>query len=120
VDDPEHFISESQANGWKFYAAVPPTQSADPIMLADMLTSPLTKDPCVLILGNEEKGLLPWLTRLADHTIAIQGYSPEAVDAGLDSLNVSAAATMLCERFLRRPTARDIEANTEAEKEKIF
>jgi len=120
VDNPELFISESQANGWKFFAAVPPTQSADPIMLADMLTSPLTKDPCVLILGNEEKGLPPWLTRLTDHRVAVGGCSPAAVNAGLDSLNVSVAATILCERFLRRPTTREIEAEAQAEKEKIF
>lgn len=102
------FINTSRENGWKFYASVAPpsgksTQSGDVqehIFTAD-LASPLNEHPCVLMLGGEGTGLKPDLQRKADYLISIAGQ--RGGHGGVDSLNVSVAAGLLCETFLRQP-----------------
>lgn len=112
---PAAFIEESQENGWKFYAAVAPPKSGnsnpDPpgtrvskhFSTADI--DPAERDhPCVLMLGGEGEGLRWNLQKKADFTVSIDGW--RAGDGGVDSLNVSVAAGLLSEAFLRKSATK--------------
>lgn len=73
--------------------------------------SPVLKHPTVLMLGSEGEGLRWNLQKKADATVGIeggwrlQGEPGSDVDPGrVDSLNVSVAAGLLVEGFLRRPS----------------
>ena len=64
---------------------------------------PLTKGPCILMLGAEGEGLRANLTAKADILLSIAGgRKDDGVDVGVDSLNVGVAAGVLMEAFLRR------------------
>lgn len=115
INSPTDFITASQTAGWHFYAAVaPPTESAPASYrvqtLDDLSYGPLHRHPCVLVFGNEDQGLPPSLVRMLDHKITISAPVPELVRrTGLDSLNVSVAAALLMEGFLRKPTGEHLE-----------
>ena len=99
-------MEESQSKGWKFIATVAPLANGKrQTDLRNVTTSPAAKEPCVLIMGNEESGLPPWMCKRADERLAIHSSSKTAVRSGLNSLNVSVAGGILCERFTRRPAA---------------
>ncbi len=120
VRNAEEFLRESRANGWKFYAAVPPEERVNKhASLADMAISPLASDPCVLILGAESEGLPRWMLRFVDHRIAIGGRAASAEKAGVDSLNVSVAGAMLIERFLRKTEVEE-RAVKKSDEERVF
>jgi RNA methyltransferase, TrmH family len=53
--------------------------------------------PPAIILGNEEKGIAPGLAALCDRLVKIPGAGT------VESLNVSAAAAVLCWEFAGRP-----------------
>ncbi|MCJ1385662.1 hypothetical protein MMC17_008785 [Xylographa soralifera] len=120
IRTPAAFVDASRAAGWKFYAAVAPTDQ--PGASADSLGAekespvppvphyklptlaalcPTRAHPCVLMLGGEGEGLRWALRRKADATVSIE-TSRRA--GGVDSLNVSVAAGLLCEAFLRAPS----------------
>ncbi|MCJ1290890.1 hypothetical protein MMC34_002432 [Xylographa carneopallida] len=119
IRTPAAFVDASRAAGWKFYAAVAPTDqvgasadssglekenTAPPVPHYDLpalaALCPTRKHPCVLMLGGEGEGLRWALRRKADASVSI-GASWRA--GGVDSLNVSVAAGLLCEAFLRAP-----------------
>ncbi|MCJ1435393.1 hypothetical protein MMC27_004766 [Xylographa pallens] len=121
IRTPAAFVDASRAAGWKFYAAVAPTDqvgtsadspgaeketTAPPVPHYDLPTlaahCPTRAHPCVLMLGGEGEGLRWVLRRKADASVSI-GASWRA--GGVDSLNVSVAAGLLCEAFLRAPGA---------------
>ena len=58
--------------------------------------------PCLLVLGGEGEGLRWNIQSKADLKIGIEGM--RAGHVGVDSLNVSVAAGLLCDAFLRKPT----------------
>lgn len=98
------FVTTSQENGWKVYAAVPP--KADPskrqVDTYDVETEdPLLESPCVLVLGNEGEGLTRQLKKAADVQVSIPNMGGSKI---VDSLNVSVAAGLLCQSFLRGKT----------------
>lgn len=107
VNNPSDFIDISQENGWKFYAAVSPSSSGSvratgrPYLATSTLGAAAEKHPCVLILGSEGEGLKWNIQKKADYLVGIEaartGYGE------LDSLNVSVAAGLLCDAFLRGP-----------------
>lgn len=108
ISQPGKFIDECQDNGWKFYAAVAPgsiLSASGPVRKPYFSTStlgcPVRDHPCVLILGGEGEGLRWNIQRKADYVIGIEGQ--RAGQGGVDSLNVSVAAGLLCEAFMRRP-----------------
>ena len=111
IAQPAAFIDECQRNGWKFYAAVAPggtsTWSANapsaraPYCSTATLGAPTREHPCVLILGGEGEGLRWTIQKKADFVVGIEGQ--RAGEGGVDSLNVSVAAGLLCEAFMRRP-----------------
>lgn len=131
INKPGGFITDSKRAGWKVYAAVAPRASpalgqlksspsrrstvpsaASPtatfnipaITTDDLLISnPLSLDPCILMLGNEGEGLRWNLRSKADVELSIAG---SAHRGGVDSLNVSVAAGVLCQAFLSRVGGR--------------
>jgi len=118
VNKPAGFVADSKRAGWKVYAAVAPraslgtaqgppktpsprrsTPEIPAITTHDLLLSnPLDSDPCILMLGNEGEGLRWNLRSKADVEIAIAGSG--AHRGGVDSLNVSVAAGILCHAFV--------------------
>lgn len=125
VGNESAFITQSRAAGWKFYSAVAPTASSKDapiktLALDDLEISPLTEHPCVIVLGNEDLGLPPAFVRSTDFGISIGGRTRQSERAGVDSLNVSIAAALLVERFVRRPTGVEKEVAQTRRREKMF
>ncbi|KAF8420839.1 Alpha/beta knot methyltransferase [Tirmania nivea] len=100
------FLNGSKANGWKFYAAVPPVTKGDQkvqskmarVLSESQVGRALFEGPCCLILGQEGEGLRPWLAKQANYQVGIAKGGD--TDPMVDSLNVSVAAAILCNRFL--------------------
>lgn len=114
----QNFITTSQSNGWRFFAAeVPenltpmnnkPTPSSSVLPL-ESLASKLRVSPCVLMLGSEGDGLPKNILNHTDNFVTIPGvFSGRRVEdtAKVDSLNVSVAASILLEAFLSRPPTK--------------
>ncbi|KAJ5720149.1 tRNA/rRNA methyltransferase SpoU [Penicillium malachiteum] len=109
------FIQRSQANGWRFYAADAPGPDATHISRLEpdgarnsggLLA---TQFPSVLMMGSEGSGLSTHIKSHADAIVSIPG-ARHSTDLGvrsdparIDSLNVSVAAALLMEMFLRTP-----------------
>lgn len=130
VANTDAFMNASQNNGWKFYATLAPVLPAErefqtfprPRKLPQPMGTPgyslsslaahcpTLSHPCVLMLGSEGDGIRGDLRRKADATVSING-SPLVSGHGtsvVDSLNVSVAAGLLCEAFLRAPPDSEI------------
>lgn len=122
IHDPPTFIDATRKNGWRFFAAEPPLSTSTsasrgghtdpmsniPILSPLALSAELRKTPCVLMLGGEAAGLTKMLKRRADAFVAIPGAQMTDLHddpAEVDSLNVSVASGLLCEAFLREPSA---------------
>jgi len=105
------FVRRSQSNGWKFFAAVAPESASasrggpNAITLRDAEHA-LRKGPCVLILGGEGDGLRPRLQKAADEMIGIEGAVGLNSEMGLDSLNVSVAAALMMQIFVKGSNAK--------------
>lgn len=64
--------------------------------------SPVAEHPTILMMGAEGAGLRSSLLNLAHYNVGIpQGR--EVDEVGVDSLNVSVAASILCYEMLQRP-----------------
>ncbi|KAL9044502.1 MAG: hypothetical protein Q9214_002362 [Letrouitia sp. 1 TL-2023] len=105
VNQPAAFIDSCQQNGWKFYASVAPgsseflkTGSRKHYFSTRQLMCPSLEHPTVLILGSEGDGIRWTVQKKADYVIGVEGQSRG--HEGVDSLNVSVAAGLLCEAFL--------------------
>lgn len=131
VDNIGAFVDITSRNGWKFYAAVAPLTSKTPssaqspkssmsaakyLSIGD-LQNPLTKHPCVIMLGGEGDGLAWNLRRKANYELGIEGRRPG--EGGVDSLNVSVAGALLCEAFLRGYSDKSLQDDKVAE-ERLF
>jgi len=115
VSNERAFIQQSKANGWRFYAADAPgpgsmlesQHEADPTSDG----SPLTQGPSVIMMGSESSGLSRHFLSHANAILSIPGSrfvgdsGVESDPARVDSLNVSVAAALLMEKFLRTPLA---------------
>ncbi|KAJ5138486.1 tRNA/rRNA methyltransferase SpoU [Penicillium bovifimosum] len=111
------FIQRSKQNGWRFYAADAPGPGSvylDYISAGDNQSKtelPFMTAPSVLMMGSEASGLSSHIKSHADAIVSIPGarHSPvlgvESDPARIDSLNVSVAAALLMEKFLRTPLA---------------
>lgn len=108
VSQPGSFIDTCKSNGWKIYAAAAPTPGkrtgVGNYFSTSNLGSPVRNHPCLLILGGEGEGVRWNVQRLADFDVGIDG--PRIGQGKVDSLNVSVAAGLLCEAFLRKPDKR--------------
>ncbi|KAK2019330.1 SpoU rRNA methylase [Colletotrichum eremochloae] len=103
VEDPVAFLDASQTAGWTSYAAVAPTAGLrndnrqwTPQGIEE--AKPLTKEPAILILGNEGSGLPHDIRKRASREITIPRM---VMSSSVDSLNVSVATALLCNSFLR-------------------
>lgn len=108
------FIQRSRNNGWRFYAADAPGAGAAYIdRVSDQNETgggyAITQSPSVLMMGSEGSGLSPHIKSHADAIVSIPGarhsadLGVESDPARIDSLNVSVAAALLMEMFLRTP-----------------
>ena len=107
VHDTSNFVRSSKENDWKFYAAVAPRTirgsqhgSKQPHLWTTSIGQPMEHHPCILMLGGEGIGLRSDLQKKADYLVSVDGH--RSGSRGVDSLNVSVAAGILCESFLRR------------------
>jgi 21S rRNA (GM2251-2'-O)-methyltransferase len=109
VNKPAGFVVDSKNAGWKVFAAVAPAKKHDPAMSAslstDNLDGPLSKDPCILMLGSEGDGLRWNLRSKADVDLYIEGSRQSH---NVDSLNVSVAAGILCNSFFQRSKPNEV------------
>ena len=106
VAQPNSFLDACKENGWKIYAADAhgeQTGRHKPLTTLS-LGNPLLKHPCILIFGSEGDGLRWKIQKKADFDVGVEGQ--RMGQGGVDSLNVSVAAGLLCEAFLRRPKAK--------------
>jgi tRNA G18 (ribose-2'-O)-methylase SpoU len=111
------FIQRSKENGWRFYAADAPGPgsvyldqiAADGDQSGDKL--PVATSPSVIMMGSEGSGLSSHIKSHANATVSIPGarhslgLGVTSDPARIDSLNVSVAAALLMEKFLRTPLA---------------
>lgn len=102
VDQLANFLVDSKENGWQVYAAAPSMgrsgrhHQVDVHELQDL--DPLSKAPCILLMGSEGEGLSRQLMSKADSVVSIPNLSGSTV---VDSLNVSVATGLVCSAFLR-------------------
>lgn len=91
VRDVGPFVAEARAAGLPAYATTP---DGEPIYSADVGSRGL------ILFGNESSGLTHELLRLASHRLAVPAWGTRG--PGRDSLNVAAAAAVVCSEFRRR------------------
>ena len=103
VAKPSTFIDACKNNGWKTYAADVPNKpfGRQKSVTTSSLGNPLQDHPCILVLGSEGEGLRWKIQEKVDFNVSIEGQ--RMGQGGVDSLNVSVAAGLLCEAFLRMP-----------------
>lgn len=111
------FIKQSKASGWRFYAADAPglgSKLIDRSSTAEdsgLDSNFLEQAPSVLMMGSESNGLSSHIKSHADSIVSIPGarldphMGVSSDPARVDSLNVSVAAALLMEMFLRVPLA---------------
>ncbi|KAF7593075.1 hypothetical protein BBP40_012092 [Aspergillus hancockii] len=112
------FIQRSKANGWKFFAADAPGPASTFVDAFSVAKGKGTEgahgssqSPCVIMMGSEGAGLSNHIKSHADSIVSIPGgrfsthFGVESDPSRVDSLNVSVAAALLMERFLRVPLA---------------
>ncbi|KAE8416972.1 Alpha/beta knot methyltransferase [Aspergillus pseudocaelatus] len=119
VSNEVDFIQRSKANGWKFYAADAPGPASKYVDATSFVEGKSTTEgghvstqsPCVIMMGSEGSGLSRHIKSHADSIVSIPGArlaTPLGVESDpsrVDSLNVSVAAALLMEMFLRVPLA---------------
>lgn len=114
------FVKTSQSNGWKFFAAVAPKSASasrrgPSVFRLQEAEEALLKGPCVLMFGGEGDGLRPRLQKVSDGTVGIEGAVGAKTGSGLDSLNVSVAAALLMQVFVKGSTTKARRENLEGE-----
>ncbi|KZM24322.1 23S rRNA (guanosine(2251)-2'-O)-methyltransferase [Ascochyta rabiei] len=119
VSEPADFLGKASRNGWRCYAADavdPPrgkeadtadetsdivyTLARSPKRL-DPDHSPVAQHPTILMMGAEGTGLKTSLLNIAHYKVGIK-HGREVDEVGVDSLNVSVAAGLLCHDMLKR------------------
>lgn len=117
VSNEVDFIRRSKELGWRFYAADAPGSTSTFVDTAAVGTSGaqngsgIGEAPSVIMMGSEGDGLSNHIRSHADAIVSIPGsrlggdLRVESDPARVDSLNVSVAAALLMEMFLRVPLA---------------
>lgn len=130
VNKPSEFLGESARNGWRIYASdAIPQEKEWSLLNSSALSSqapieglsseviftfarstkrmppnhcPVGTHPTILMMGSEDTGLRTSLLNQAHYKVGIRaGQATD--DVGVDSLNVSVAASILCFEFLKKP-----------------
>ncbi|ERF68861.1 hypothetical protein EPUS_04513 [Endocarpon pusillum Z07020] len=115
-----NFVKRSQSNGWKFFAAVAPksasaSRAGPSVFRLQEAEEALLKGPCVLMFGGEGDGLRPRLQKVSDGIVGIEGAVGAKTGSGLDSLNVSVAAALMMQVFVKGSTTKAKTENLEGE-----
>jgi 21S rRNA (GM2251-2'-O)-methyltransferase len=134
VNKPSDFLAESARSGWRIYAsdaiapeqqladitAPPASRSSEQDFSSNIIFTyarnvrrippghcPVEEHPTILMMGAEGTGLRPSLLSHAHYKVGIRA-GRQTNEIGVDSLNVSVAASLLCFEFLKKPikTAR--------------
>lgn len=113
VNQPGSFLDNCKKSGWTVYAAVSPGSHKRPkpnkYLSTSALGSPIREHPCILVLGGEGEGLRWDIQKKASFDVGIEGQ--RVGQGSVDSLNVSVAAGLLCEVFLRKPSNAESAVN---------
>ena len=104
IKEPAQFVDNSRENGWRVFAAVAPNEDSygskrRKALSASDLGNALLESPCILMMGSEGEGIRRTLQKKADVEVGIEGG--RIGEGGVDSLNLSVAAAILCDGFLR-------------------
>lgn len=75
--------------------------------------SPVAEHPTILMMGAEGQGLRSSLLNLAHYKVGIP-HGREQNQVGVDSLNVSVAASILCYEMLQKPQPKTIRSSDES------
>lgn len=130
VSEPANFLTQSGREGWRIYAsdAVPVSEQGADLTTSALISpakqvdassgivfshargskrlpadfNPVSMHPTILMMGAEDKGLRPSLLNSAHYKVGIRA-GRGADEIGVDSLNVSVAASILCYEFLKKP-----------------
>ena len=127
VGEPTEFLGKSSRAGWRIYAsdAVPAAPSisdstsetpedADGKVVYTIAKSrkrlpvnysPVAEHPTILMMGAEGTGLRTSLLNMAFYKVGIP-HGRQVDEIGVDSLNVSVAASLLCYDMLQKPKAQ--------------
>lgn len=105
------FLRGSIDNGWKVYAAAPPKQGTSSVNVSE-LQDPLQEGPCIVVVGNEGRGLREEVLRAAQFRVGVPAMA--AKNRIVDSINVAAATAILCERFIAGTVAAKENLRAEA------
>ncbi|KAM0721557.1 hypothetical protein Q7P37_002482 [Cladosporium fusiforme] len=108
VPKPTSFITQSAKAGWRICAAVAPEKNSGRVhkQLTPSgigLANPLTRNPCILMLGSEGAGLRDNLRTKSDLDVTIPRGVSTPSPVGVDSINVGVAGAVLTEAFMREP-----------------
>ncbi|KAK4991061.1 hypothetical protein LTR66_006643 [Elasticomyces elasticus] len=117
IHKPADFVAKSRAAGWKVHAAVAPElrrrlreERRVHVLKTSTMRSPVAKHPCLLLLGAEGEGLRRNLRDKADYEVVVD-RAGGGMDVGVDSINVSVAAGVLLEAFMRRPSEASVKVS---------
>lgn len=120
VGKPADFLAKSSEAGWKIYSSntappAPPSNQSPETEISKVVYTlpqsskrldvdhcPVVEHPTILMMGAESSGLQKSLLRLAHYNVGIP-HGRDVNEVGVDSLNVSVAASLLCYEMLQRP-----------------
>lgn len=123
VHQPSDFLGRSAREGWQIYAsdAIPPSvqrpitdaasdESSSRVVYTFSRSArrlpashcPVNEHPTILMMGSEDTGLRSSLLNQAHYKVGIR-HGREVDEVGVDSLNVSVAASLLCFEMLQKP-----------------
>ncbi|KAF1912721.1 hypothetical protein BDU57DRAFT_559891 [Ampelomyces quisqualis] len=126
VSVPTAFLGKSARAGWRIYASdsIPPPSATDTDVQDESSSNiiytiprstkrlpadhcPVAENPTILMMGAEGEGLRGSLLHLAHYKVGIP-RGREVDEVGVDSLNVSVAASLLCYEMLQKPKAKPV------------
>jgi 21S rRNA (GM2251-2'-O)-methyltransferase len=116
VAEPAEFLGKAARNGWRCYAAdaVPDIKGKEAEEETGVIYtvarsskrleaehSPAAEHPTILMMGAEGTGLKSSLLNIAHYKVGIR-HGRDVDEVGVDSLNVSVAASLLCFDMLKK------------------
>ncbi|KAJ0409710.1 hypothetical protein ATCC90586_007499 [Pythium insidiosum] len=88
-------LAISRENGWRIVGACSGPNS----ITSNQLSASTSRQPTILVMGNEHRGMRKGIRQCCDDIVTIPGHATES-DTRVDSLNVSVAAAILLYELL--------------------